>query len=138
MKMIKIIKYWTFFILLVPILVFASNVTFEWDSNPKYEEVTHYNCYRSIDQINWVKANSKPILHTGTGIETWTDTGLSDGTYYWYGIAINIDSLESDPSNTISTTINTQPPSPPQNFIVSSIKKIIAWIVNLFKPFQLA
>ena len=120
-------------------LAFAgADVTFEWDSNTE-PDMSHYNIYRSDDnQATWHKVNAAPIPHTGMGTETWTEMGVPDGTYHWYGTAIDTSNNESDPSNIATKTIDTQAPAPPQNFLVSLVKKIIAWIMNLFKPFRLA
>ena len=128
-----------FIVLLVPMLAFASaDVTFEWDSNTE-PDMSHYNIYRSDDgQATWHKVNPDPITHTGTGTETWTETNIPDGTYHWYTTAIDTGDNESEPSNIVSKAIDTQAPAPPQNFLVSLIKKIIAWIMNLFKPFRFA
>ena len=35
----------------------GSNVTLQWEGNMAYENVTHYNVYRSCDQETWVLAN---------------------------------------------------------------------------------
>ena len=123
---------------MMPVLAFAgSDVTFEWDSNTE-PDMSHYNIYRSADQSNWIKVNADPILHTGTGTETWTEVDVSDGTWYWYATAVDTEDLESQPSNIISATLDTQAPAPPQNFVVSLIKKILAWITNLFRPLRVA
>ena len=82
--------------------------------------------------------NPTPIIHTGTGTETWTEVGVSDGTWYWYVTANDTEDQESGPSNIVTATIDTQAPAPPQNFLVSLIKKIIAWIRDLFSPFRIA
>ena len=108
-----------------------SDVTFEWDSNTE-PDMSSYNIYRSVDQGNWLKVNSSPILHTGSGTETWTETGVPDGTYHWYATAVDTGGNESDPSNIVSKTIDTQAPAPPQNFVVSLIKKIVAWLKGIF------
>ena len=111
---------------------FASDVTFEWDSNTE-NDMSHYNVYRSDDgQATWNKVNPAPIPHTGMGTETWTETGVSDGTYFWYGTANDTEGNESAPSNIVTATIDATPPAPPQNFLVSLILKIIAWIKGLF------
>ena len=122
----------------IPVLAFAtSDVTFEWDSNTEVD-MSYYNVYKSVDnQATWNKINPDPIMHTGMGTETWTETGVPDGTYYWYATAVDVGNNESDPSNIITANID-QAPAPPQNFLVSLIKKIIAWIMNLFRPFRLA
>jgi hypothetical protein len=118
--------------------VFAADVTFEWSSNTE-PDMSHYNCYRSDDgQVTWNKVNPTPITHTGMGTETWTELGVPDGIYHWYGTAVDTEDNESEPSNIVTATIDTAAPAPPQNFIIALIQKIIAWIMNLFKPFRIA
>jgi len=133
----KIILGLVFIFMLFSTLAFASDVTFEWDSNTE-ADMSHYNCYRSADQTNWIKVNPTPILHAGTGTETWTEVGVSDGTWYWYGTANDTEGNESMPSNIVTATIDTQAPAPPQNFMVSLIKKIIAWLKGIFGGFRFA
>ena len=138
-KLFTFITILFFIALLLPALTFAgADVTLEWDSNTE-SDMSHYNIYRSDDgQATWHKVNPEPISHTGMGTETWTETNVPDGTYHWYATANDIEDNESDPSNILTAKIDTQAPAPPQNFLVSLIKKIIAWIMNLFKPFKLA
>jgi len=138
-KLFTFITILFFIVLLVPVLASAgADVTFEWDSNTE-ADMSHYNIYRSADnQVTWNKVNAAPILHTGMGTETWTEMSVPDGTYSWYATAVDTGNNESGPSNIVTATIDTQAPAPPQNFLVSLIKKIIAWIMNLFKPFRLA
>jgi len=128
-----------FIVLLFPALACAgADVTFEWDSNSE-QDMSYYNIYRSDDgQATWNKVNPAPITHTGMGTETWTELGVPDGTYHWYGTAIDMGDNESGPSAIVTATIDTQAPAPPQNFVVSLIKKIIAWIMNLLTPFRVA
>ena len=134
----KLIAVLFIIFLFMPVLAFAgADVTFEWDSNSE-PDMSHYNIYRSANQTSWIKVNPTPIIHTGTGTETWTEVGVSDGTWYWYVTANDTEGNESGPSNIVSATIDTQAPAPPQNFLVSLIKKIIAWIRDLFSPFRIA
>ena len=138
-KLFTFITILFFIALLLPALTFAgADVTLEWDSNTE-SDMSHYNIYRSDDgQATWHKVNPEPISHTGMGTETWTEVNVPDGTYHWYATAVDMGNNESSPSNIVPATIDTQAPAPPQNFLVSLIKKIIAWIMNLFKPFKLA
>lgn len=118
--------------LLIPVLLFASDVTFEWDSNTE-NDMAYYNIYRSDDgQATWSKVNPAPINHTGSSPETWTECGVGDGTYYWYITAVDTEANESLPSDILTATIDATPPAPPQNFILSLILKIIAWIKGFF------
>jgi len=113
-------------------LAFAgSNVTLQWEGNMAYENVTHYNVYRSTDQATWVKANIKPIPDIGENVtHEWTDIDLSDGTHYWYATAVNNYDRESDPSIILSATFGQ--PSPPRNFIIKIIEWVISWLKGIF------
>ena len=121
------------FMITIPTLLLAdSDITFEWDSNTE-PDVLYYNIYESKDgQTTWTMVNPTPINHTGMGTETWTKLGVSDGTYSWYGTAVDMSDNESDPSNIETRTLDSTPPAPPQNFWVSLIQKIIAWIRGFF------
>jgi len=106
----------------------GSNVTLQWEGNLAYENVTHYNVYRSCDQATWVLVNVDPIPDIGENVtHEWTDIDLPDNTYYWYATAINNYGRESDPSDIVSATFGQ--PSPPRNFII----KIIEWVMNWLK-----
>jgi len=116
----------------------ASDVTFEWDSNTE-ADMSYYNIYRSDDnQVTWNKVNPVSITHTGMGTETWTDFGVPDGTYSYYATAVDTDGNESEKSNIVTGSFDTEAPAPPQNLLITLIKKIIAWIMNLFKAFRFA
>lgn len=132
--MIKKIIGITLAICLLPLLAFAdANITLEWDSNIE-SNMAYYNIYRSDDgQMSWNQINSEPIIHQGTGTETWIDINVSDGSYAWYVTAIDTSGLESNPSNIVTQTIDTQPPDPPQNFIIKLIEIIIAWLSDFIK-----
>ena len=135
----KLIAVLFIIFLFMPVLALAgADVTFEWDSNTE-QDMSHYNVYRSDDnQATWHRVNPAPIPHTGMGTETWTEYNVPDGTHHWYGTANDTEGNESGPSNIVTATIDTQAPAPPQNFLVSLIKKIIAWIRDLFSPFRIA
>ena len=135
----KIILALLFIFTLFSTLAFAgADITFEWDSNTE-QDMSHYNVYRSDDnQATWHKVNPASIPHTGTGTETWTETDVPDGTHHWYATANDTEGNKSGPSDIVTATIDATPPAPPQNFLVSLIQKIIAWIINLFRPFGFA
>ena len=109
----------------------GSNVTLQWEGNLAYENVTHYNVYRSCDQANWVLANAKPIPDKGENVtHEWTDVDLPDNTYYWYATAVNNYGRSSDPSVIVSETFGQ--PSPPRNFIIKIIEWVISWLKGIF------
>ena len=106
----------------------GSNVTLQWEGNMAYENVTHYNVYRSCDQETWVLANVDPIPDIGENVtHEWTDVDLPDNTYYWYATAVNNFDRESDPSDIVSATLGQ--PSPPRYVIL----KIIEWVMSSLK-----
>ena len=109
----------------------GSNVTLQWEGNKAYENVTHYNVYRSVDQVLWMKANSKPIPDIGEDVtHEWTDLDLPDCTYYWYATAVNNYARESDPSVILSAILGQ--PSPPKNFILRIVAWVSSWLKRLF------
>ena len=109
----------------------GSNVTLQWEGNLAYENVTHYNVYRSCDQETWVLANIKPIPDIGENVtHEWTDVDLPDNTYYWYATAVNNYARESDPSVILSAILGQ--PSPPKNFILRIVAWVSSWLKRLF------
>jgi len=116
----------------------GSNVTLQWEGNLAYENVTHYNVYRSTDQETWVLANVDPILDIGENVtHEWTDVDLLDNTYYWYATAVNNYGRSSDPSIILSETFGQ--PSPPRNFIIKIIEWVMSWLKGIFSgSFRLA
>ena len=113
-------------ILLVPVLSIASDITFEWDSNTE-PDIHHYNMYRSDDgKQTWIKINTDPILHQGTGTEIWTDMDVPEGDHYWCVTAVDVNNFESDPSNIVDNI----PPAAPSRFRIL-LQKIISWLMSL-------
>ena len=109
----------------------GSNVTLQWEGNLAYENVTHYNVYRSTDQETWVLANVDPILDIGENVtHEWTDVDLLDNTYYWYATAVNNYGRSSDPSIILSETFGQ--PSPPRGFIIKIVDWVMSWLKGIF------
>ena len=109
----------------------GSNVTLQWEGNIAYENVTHYNVYRSTDQETWVLANTDSIPDIGENVtHEWTDVDLPDNTYYWYATAVNNYGRTSDPSIIVSANLGK--PSPPRNFVLKIIEWVMSWIKGLF------
>jgi len=109
----------------------GSNVTLQWEGNLAYENVTHYNVYRSTDQETWVLANVDPILDIGENVtHEWTDVDLLDNTYYWYATAVNNYGRSSDPSIILSETFGQ--PSPPRGFIIKIVEWVMSWLKGIF------
>ncbi|MHA1799685.1 MAG: hypothetical protein ACTSVY_14655, partial [Candidatus Helarchaeota archaeon] len=67
--------------------------------------VDHYNIYRSslpIDNIT----NMSPIASVASNVNSYTDSGLSDGSYYYVVTAVDDLGQESLISNNLSVRIN--------------------------------
>jgi len=102
-----------------PILISAtpsgSNVNITWQANTE-ADLAGYLLYRNHELANVsdpVIGNLKPYLLTDTH---YTDSGLPDGTFSYYLLAMDEAGNISDQSNTIDVEIDTKPP---QAFIVA-------------------
>ena len=120
-------------VFVLPLAAYAvSDVTFQWDSNTELD-MASYNIYRSDDgQLTWNKVNAAPIVHEGTGTETWTELGVPDGTHFWYATAVDTSENESPPSNIVTASFDSTAPAPPQNFLITLIQKILAFLKGIF------
>ena len=112
----------------------ASNVTFEWDANNE-ADLAGYRLYQSTQSGTYV---GNPVATIAKGTEMVTLTDVPDGTWYWVLTAYDTNDNESEYSNEVTASLDTEAPAPPQNFIITLIKKIIAWIINLFSNFRVA
>ena len=93
----------TLLIILWPCLALAGEkIHLEWDSNTE-PDVHSYKVYRSDNSAgNFVEIKSVP--HRGTGVERFTDE-VTVG-HYWYRVtAVDTQGHESDPSNTVDTSV---------------------------------
>jgi len=130
---------------LVAILFFAvsafaaSDVTFEWDANSE-ADLAGYRLYISSASGNYDFGigSSNLVATISPDAETYTLLGVPDGTWYWVLTAYDTHDNESGPSNEVNADLDTTAPAPPQNFIIALIKKVIAWILNLFSNFRVA
>jgi len=124
----------------VTILLFASpcfalsEVTFEWDANSE-ADLAGYQLYQSTQSGIYT---GNPVATIPVGTETITLTNVPDGTWYWVMTAYDTNDNESGYSNEVSESLDTEAPASPQNLLIGLVKKIIAWIINLFNPFRLA
>ena len=112
----------------------ASDVTFEWNANSE-ADLAGYRLYQSTQSGTYV---GNPVATIAEGTETVTLTDVPDGTWYWVLTAYDTNDNESEYSNEVTASLDTEAPAPPQNFIITLIKKIIAWIINLFSNFRVA
>ena len=68
-------------------------VTLQWNANSE-EDLAGYKIYRSLTE-----GGTYTLIHTAGKVTSWTDTGLTNGTTYYYKIsAYNNASMESDKS----------------------------------------
>jgi type II secretory pathway pseudopilin PulG len=68
-------------------------VTLQWNANSE-EDLAGYKIYRSLTE-----GGTYTLIHTAGKVTSWVDTGLTNGTTYYYKIsAYNNASLESDKS----------------------------------------
>ena len=131
-------------LLLVPALAFAgADITFEWDGNTE-ADLAGYRIYQSAQSDTYIYGTDSPnkVVDISRGPNPGgTETAtiyVEDGTWFWVATAYDTEGNESDPSIELTAKIDTQAPAQPQGFIVSLIRKIIAWITNLFRPFRIA
>ncbi|MFH1623562.1 MAG: hypothetical protein ABID54_00210 [Pseudomonadota bacterium] len=129
--------------LLVPSLVFAAaEVTFKWDGNSE-ADLAGYRLYQSNQSGVYVYGSGSPNLKAdlargpNPGGTEEVMIQVEDGTWFWVATAYDTEGNESLPSVELTRKIDTQAPAPPQNFLVSLIKKIIAWIMNLFSSVRI-
>jgi len=111
-----------------------SDVTIEWDANSE-QDLAGYKLYQSSQSGVYA---GNPVATIPAGTETVTLTNVPDGTWYWVLTAYDAGDNESGYSNEVTASLDTEAPAPPRNLLIVLIKKIIAWIINLFKPFRLA
>ena len=73
-------------------------------------DMAGYNMYRDTSS-GWVNINAELVTET-----TYTDEGLTSGTYTYRVTAVNSLDVESSPSNEASSSVNV-PPSRPEIFL---------------------
>jgi fibronectin type 3 domain-containing protein len=88
--------------------VTGSTIGLSWTSNSGGTE-TGFKIYRSTDGANFSWHDT-----VGTGVTTYTDTGLAGGTTYYFQIVAYSSIGNSAPSNTVSST-TASPPAAPSN-----------------------
>lgn len=115
----------------------ATDVTFVWDANTE-TDLAGYRLYQSAISGQYEYGADHCVETIQAGIETVIHHDVPDGTWYWVLTAFDEAGNESGPSNEISDTFDTTAPGPPENLLISLIKKILAWIGDLFGVFRLA
>jgi len=120
-------------ILVLAILFIAStalastNVSLEWDANTE-SDLAGYKIYRSA--VSGVYSSGAEVGNVVAPTVQFTDNDVPDGTWFWVCTAYDNNGLESGYSNEVTDTLDTEPPSPPQN--LSIWQKIIAWLQHFF------
>ena len=85
-----------------------SEIVLDWDDNTE-PDLAGYNVYRSTTMGGPYSKVNGPLV----SVSTYTDTGLSNGTTYYYMVrAENTVPLESGNSNEVSETPTSTPPTP--------------------------
>ncbi len=95
--------------------VSSSAIDLSWTDNASDE--TSFNIERSLDG-----ANFSPLASVGANVVSYTDTGLSAGTTYWYRVNAENGGGGSAWSNTASATTDPppQPPAAPSNLVAQA------------------
>ena len=105
----------------------GTNVSFQWDANTE-ADLAGYKIYRSA--ISGVYSSGALVGTIPAPSVEFTENNVPDGTWFWVATAYDTYGNESGYSNEVTSTLNTEPPAPPQN--LSIWQKIIAWIKTLF------
>jgi hypothetical protein len=101
-------------------IVFADNVTFEW--NPNLEsDLAGYRLYQSGISGSYTYGTTSPnfVGEITAPFTTYTQSTVAEGTWYWVLTAFNTSNLESGPSNEASLTTGPLDVPVPVNFKVS-------------------
>lgn len=106
----------------------ASNVCLEWSPNTE-QDIAKYKAYQSASLFD---PNLVPDQGLKVGEVDHPATEIvivvQDGMWFWAVTAVDIKNNESNPSNDVTESLDTEPPAPPQNLIIKWIAKIIAWL----------
>jgi hypothetical protein len=87
-----------------PVLTLTKVTSTEVDLSWTRTGNDHYDLERSTDGVSFTVINQAPIPTTVT---SYSDTGLSPGTYYYRVLSINVNPDESDLSNVVSVLLPT-------------------------------
>lgn len=110
----------------------ATNVSFKWDANSE-SDLAGYKIYQSATSGNYTGVTPVDIPLASLADPTnpeFTKMSIPDGTWFWVATAYDTTGNESGYSNEITSTLDTAPPAPPENF--SIWQKIIAWLKHFF------
>jgi M6 family metalloprotease-like protein len=91
----------------------SAQIDLAWTDNSPDED--GFNIERSGDGVNWAA-----LADVGADVSAYSDTGLNDGTTYYYRVrAFNIN-VNSSWSNTASATTDEVPPASPTNLVANA------------------
>ncbi len=100
----------------------GANVTFEWDANTE-ADLAGYRLYRTDVPGSYIFGEGNQVGGALVGTETVTILER-DGTWYYVVTAYDNTDNESGPSNEVSTSIDTIPPSAPGGLRITIIVNI--------------
>ena len=128
----KLIGILTCVLLLVGTSAIAATVDFGWDANTE-ADLAGYRIYKSTVSGQFVQGtDSQNFLgEIPAGTQTFTESNVTDGTYFWALTAFDTAGNESDFSNEVTLTIDETAPAAPSGFW-GLIKKIISWLFGVF------
>lgn len=113
----------------------ASTVTFTWAANPPEQQVTEYRLYQSNASGQYTYGSDHAVGIAYPGGEIISLSNVPDGTWYWVLTAVNSKG-ESGPSNEVTATLDSlDPPTPPNDLIISAIEKMISALEDLKEYF---
>ena len=102
-------------ILLIPSLVFAHDITLEWDANTE-PDIKEYCIYQSQTSGQY----SSPAVCVDHPATT-TLLSVGDGTWYWVATAKDNAGNESGYSNEVTLTVQAGSPAPPASVRITII-----------------
>jgi hypothetical protein len=103
------------FLFLLTGVVFAADVTLEWDPNTE-TDLAGYKVYQGVESGNYNKNWTIECGPNDVKCCTYISTDLSDGSYFWTATAFDKLGNESGFAEEISITIDTSAPGSPQSF----------------------
>ena len=113
----KILCFTTIIFLLVCSSVFGADVKLTWDPNSE-TDLAGYRVYRADKAGGPYKQAGADVMAPDV---VFTDTNLSDGTFFWVVTAFDADGNESGYSNEVTKRIDTTPPEPPQDLLEQAL-----------------
>lgn len=120
-----------FFLLTTTLACAGSNVTLAWDPNTE-ADLAGYRLYQSATSGQYEFGPDHCVATIPAGTETVTLEDVADGTWYFVMTAYDNFGNESKRSNEVMITLDSTPPAPPQNFIITLVKKLLAWFGGFF------